>query len=273
MIINIGNYQFSELWDGIYYKALSNYPNVSDWEIKNIIDFIKYEKLNNREVELKSENKDILVYIQQEILNADKYSAVSTPERITECTACKHGGCLTTFVCHTSPIDNTTKIFESGKLLSAVNARKLPAKELRMEPRNMAKDPTDFFDYIMFSWGNCQAGDRLVMERKMNRPPTDEDLSINFTPGVRFYFKYEKLSKHPKAIQDGFLPMKIKDELLLVDYVYAIIIPAQQKEFFTGRIPENLIDKVYYIESNCKDIWDWSEKVYMFVEKLRNKFY
>ena len=45
----------------------------------------------------------------------------------------------------------------------------------------------------MFAWGYCQAGDRLVMERKLKRFPTDEDLSVNFTPGIRFYFKYNDL--------------------------------------------------------------------------------
>ena len=44
----------------------------------------------------------------------------------------------------------------------------------------------------MFAWGNCQAGDRLVMERKLGRFPNEEDLSVHFSPGVRFYFEYEK---------------------------------------------------------------------------------
>lgn len=268
MIIYIGNHEFTELWDGIYYKALSNYPNVSDWEIKNIIDFIKYEKLYNRITELRSENEDILSYIKQEIQYPDKYSTVTRPDKITECIACKHRGCLTEFLCHTASIENAIRIFESGILLSAVNARKLSGKELRREPRNMANDPVDFFDYVMFSWGNCQAGDRLVMERKMNRPPTEEDLSIDFTPGVRFYFKYEKLIEHPNAIQDGFHPMKVKDAICLVDYVDTIIIPAEYRNEFTDKIPQNLINKIHYLDNNCKDIWDWSEKVYSFIESL-----
>lgn len=32
MKINIGNHEFTELWDGVLYKALSDYPNVSDNE-------------------------------------------------------------------------------------------------------------------------------------------------------------------------------------------------------------------------------------------------
>ena len=46
MKINIGNHEFTELWDGVLYKALSDYPNVSDNEMKDIIDFMNYEKIN-----------------------------------------------------------------------------------------------------------------------------------------------------------------------------------------------------------------------------------
>ena len=31
-------------------------------------------------------------------------------------------------------------------------------------------------------------------------------------------------------------------------------------------ISGNLKDKVIYVENDCKDIWDWSEKVYGVVE-------
>ena len=99
MKINIGNHEFTELWDGVLYKALADYPNVSDNEMKDIIDF----------------------------------------------------------VCHTAPLENAISILKCGSLLSAVNARKLPDTVLQKEDRNAANDPTDFFHYVMFSWGNCQA--------------------------------------------------------------------------------------------------------------------
>lgn len=271
MIIDVGNHEFSIIWDGVYYKALSDYPNISEWEIKNIIDFIYYEKANNRDTEIRSNNESILNYIRQEILNANKYLSIGRPNIITECTACKYGGCMTRFLCHTAPIEYAVKIFECGKLLSAVNARELSAEVLTKEERNSANDPVDYFYYVMLAWGNCQAGDRLVMERKMNRTPTEEDLSIHFTPGVRFYFEYDKLAINPNATQDGYHPMKIKDEISLLDYVYAIIIPLEYKSILEKIIPLSLKDKVFYLDNNCKDIWDWSEKVYGFIENLTSK--
>ena len=63
--------------------------------------------------------------------------------------------------------------------------------------------------------GNSQAGDRLVMERKMKRFPTEADLSVDFTPEVRFFFKYDKIVTHPNATFEGVLPLKIRGEVIL----------------------------------------------------------
>ena len=138
--------------------------------------------------------------------------------------------------------------------------------QVMSEKRNAANDPADYFEYIMFSWGNCQAGDRLVMERTLGRFPNEDDLSIHFNPGVRFYFKYEQLLTHPNAICDGVLPMKVKDEVNLIDWVYKIGIPMKLKERLELFIPFELKDRISYIENDCKDIWDWSEKVYRIIE-------
>ena len=169
-------------------------------------------------------------------------------------------------VCHTTSVDNAIKIFECGKLLSALNARKVPVEELMNEKRNAANDPADYFEYVMLSWGNCQAGDRLVMERALERFPNEEDLSVYFNPGVRFYFKYEQLITHPNAICDGVLPMKVKDEINLLDWVYKIVIPMKLSDTLELYIPSELKEKIIYIENDCKDIWDWSEKVYKIIE-------
>ena len=31
-------------WDGIYYLALIDYPNIQEWELEKIAKFIAYEK-------------------------------------------------------------------------------------------------------------------------------------------------------------------------------------------------------------------------------------
>ena len=118
----------------------------------------------------------------------------------------------------------------------------------------------------MFAWGNCQAGDRLVMERKMRRFPTEADLNIDFTPGVRFFFKYDKIVTHPDAIFEGVLPLKVKEEVILSDWVDTIIIPSAEREAFEAIIPYELESRTFFLDNDCKDIWNWSEKVYEFVK-------
>lgn len=272
MLIKIGDFEYSLVWDGVFYKRLSNYPQISDWEIRTIIEFVKYEKRYGRECKIECEDRDVLNLINESFINKEKYLSTSRPKLLTECTACPYRkGCVTDYVCHTTSLDNAKKIFECGKLLSALNARKVSVEELMSEKRNAANDPADYFEYIMFAWGNCQAGDRLVMERKLGRFPNDEDLSVNFTPGVRFYFRYDVLLKHPNAVCDGVLPMKVKDEIILSDWVYKIVIPMKLKNDLGLYIPANLNDKIIYIENDCKDIWDWSEKVYRIIEDSPNR--
>jgi len=268
MIIKIQNHEITIIWDNVYYFALSDYPNISKWELKKIILFIENEKLNNRKTEIICENNNIMKKVKYAINNPEQFLSVNVPKKITECTACKQNGCITDYLCYTASIDSAKSIFKCGKILSAIRARNKTGIELTKEPRNAANDPPDYFDYIMLSWGNCQAGDRLVMERMLSRGPNEVDLSTGFKPGVRFYFEYNFLTKHKNYINDGYHPAKIKDELILYDNLYCCIISEQNKSDFVDIIPKNIITKIHYIENNCKDIYDWSEKVYNFIQKL-----
>ena len=267
MQIKIGDFECTEVWDGVFYKKLSDYPNISDWEIRTIIEFIEYEKKYGRECVIECENSDLLGLINEKIKEKEFYQKITRPELLTECTACPYRkGCVTQYVCHTTSADNAIESLKCGKLLSALNVRNVPVEELINEKRNAAKDPADYFEYIMFAWGNCQAGDRLVMERALERFPNEEDLSVSFKPGVRFYFKYDKLITHPKAVFDGVLPVKVKDEIELNDWVYRIVVPMELKNKMEHSIPSSLKNKIIYVENDCRDIWDWSEKVYRVIE-------
>ena len=272
MLVKIGDFEYTEVWDGIFYKKLSNYPMVTNWEIRTIIEFIEYEKKYGRTCEIECDDKRALCAILDAVKQKERYLSVPRPKLLTECTACPYRrGCVTEYVCHTTSVENAIKIFACGKLLSARNARNAPVEELMREHRNAANDPADYFEYIMFAWGNCQAGDRLVMERALGRFPDERDLSVHFEPGVRFYFRYEQLIAHPNAEFDGVLPVKVKDELCLSDWVHKIVIPMKWQDALAPYIPANLMDKIICIEQDCKDIWDWSEKVYTAIEECADK--
>jgi hypothetical protein len=60
--------------------------------------------------------------------------------------------------------------------------------------------------------------------------------------------------------------MKVKDEIMLDDWVYRIVIPQKLKASLAPYIPANLADRIIYVKNDCKDIWDWSEKVYRIIE-------
>lgn len=271
MLIKLGKFAFTEVWDGVLYKKLPDYPNISGWELRTLIEFAEYEENHGRKCLIECEDEKLLSTVLAALREPKEYRNVPRPALLTECTACPHRkGCVTEFVCHTTSPENAERIFASGKLLSAVKARGIPVEELMAERRNAANDPADYFDYVMLSWGNCQAGDRLVMERKLGRFPSEQDLSVDFTPGVRFYFRYDELIKHPGRVFDGVLPMKIKDEIDLQEWVFAIVIPAALRQDLEGWIPEQLKDRVLYVENDCKDIWDWSEKVYRMIEQRWN---
>ena len=272
MIVNIANHGGSIVWEGVYYFALSDYPNISDWELRNIILFFEYEKKHNRKTKIVCEDADILQTVHHALANPSILLATPKPNLITVpvCVNCKKGGCLTDYLCHTTEIRNVESIFKCGKLLSAVNARGKTGQELSEEPRNAAKDTQDYFDYIMFTWGNCFAGDSLVMERSLSgADPSNHFSGEKFKPGVRFYFKYDDIINHKDYTNDGHHPAKIKNELSLFDYLHCCIIPQIHKTVFENIIPSNLSDRVFFIESDCMDIWEWSDNVYDFISNQK----
>jgi len=264
----VGNHEFSYKSGDEYFFALSDYPFISTWELKKLVSMAEYEKAHGRELQIVCENERMQREIFQALAKPETVKNAAVPEKITECTACYQKGCLTKYVCHTTSVENARSIFASGKILSAIGAKGKTGEELAKDPSNAAGDPPDFFGNIMFAWGNCQAGDRLVTERMLNRFPTEQDLSIDFHPGIRFYFVHDDIVRHPNYLFDGFDPAKIKDEIVLSHYLYACIIPKEYEQSFRKIIPDCLSDRIHYLENDCKDIWEWAEKVYNFVVSL-----
>ena len=60
MLIKIGDFDCTEVCDGLFYKKLSNYPQVSDWEIRTIIEFIEYEKSHGRKCDIECDDESTL---------------------------------------------------------------------------------------------------------------------------------------------------------------------------------------------------------------------
>jgi hypothetical protein len=118
----------------------------------------------------------------------------------------------------------------------------------------------------MFCWGKNLTGDYVVLLG--NFPSEGDLLKGNFNPGVRFYFRYDDIIRHPGHAFDGYHPMKVKEEIILTDYLYACIVPEQYKIKLDSRALPELVSKVHFLSQYGIGLTDWNEKVYDFVSKL-----
>ena len=59
MQIRIGNFEYTEVWDGVFYKKLSDYPRITDWELRTLVEFTDYEKANGRDCEILCEDEPL----------------------------------------------------------------------------------------------------------------------------------------------------------------------------------------------------------------------
>lgn len=255
MILNISNKKLTLISKGVYYFELSDYPQIKDYEWQNIMAFINYEKAHGRQTEIVCDDNNVLSAVKNASASLDGTQYIPP---ITEGNE---------FVYHATDVFATQKILSGGKLLSAVKVYKKTGEELALERQKIGYfDPPDYFEYIMFGWGNHLVGDYVVLSENF---PSEEDLSKgNFNPGVRFYFRYEDIVKHPDHVFDGYHAIKVKDEINLSEYLFACIVPEQYKNKIENYISSGLLTKVYYLSQKSLGLSDWNEKVYDFVCKL-----
>lgn len=259
MILNISNHGSGVIERGVYYFALSDYPHITASELKNMIAFINYEKTYGRQTEIICEDENILEIVNNAVAHPDMVVyKKTTEENILPAE--------NEFVYHATDINAARKILSGGKLLSAVKVYGKTGEELSFRKRySLWNDPADFFEYIMFCWGDSMTGDYVVLSE--NFPGEDALEKGSFDPGVRFYFRYADIIRHPGHVFDGYHPVKVKDEILLSEYLHACIVPEQYKIEPDPILPE-LKSKVHYLSQKGIGLNDWNDKVYDFVKKL-----
>ncbi len=269
MVVYISNNTATVIERGVYYLSTPNYPHISTLELKNLLAFIEYEKLYGRQTEIVCENASTLAAVNNAIAHPEKMANSLLPAKIIGCTACSHHGCLTEFVYHATDLKATQQILSGGKLLSAVKVYGKSGEELSYEKRDSPwNDPADFFEYIMFCWGNCIVGDYVVMSDTPDGEQNEESEG-DFKPGVRFYFRYADVIQHPGHVFDGYHAIKVKEEIILSDYLHACIVPEQYKKELEYFILPELAARVYFLPQNRLGIFEWSERVYDFISELQ----
>jgi len=239
-----------------YHLGLIEYPHIQEWEWNNILAFLCYEKSKGRAVEVVCENEDILSLVQDAAHNLKGTEYIPPNESAIE-----------EFVYHATDLNVAKKILSGGKLLSATKVYGKTGEEIAFERRESEwKAPEDFYEYIMFGWGTHLVGDYVVLSEKF---PGEEELQKgDFDAGVRFYFKYEDIIKHKGHVFDGYHPIKVKEEVILSEYLFACIVPEQYKEQIGGCIPENISQKVHYLSQKGISLQEWNDKVVKYVKRL-----
>lgn len=255
MILNISSRNLTVIKRGTYYFELSDYPRIKDYEWNNIIAFLNYEKAHGRQTEVVCDDQHVLSVVNNAAARLDGTAYIPP---IVE------GG---EFVYHATDAAAAQKILSGGNLLSAIKVYGKTGEELASERRELGYyDPADYFEYIMFGWGDHLVGDYVVLSENF---PSEEELSNgNFNAGVRFYFRYEDMILHPGHRFDGFHAIKVKDEIALPDYLFACIVPAQYKSEIENHVSSELLTRVHYLSQKGLSLSDWIDKVYNFVCKL-----
>jgi hypothetical protein len=293
VIVTVDDYEFNLSWKAgnseiirHYQCTFGDYSHPTDWELQHLNEFFLYEIAHSRNVALwcrddrvKNQiiesinrffsrgNESLTEFVRAKLKTQAERAGV-IPEKLTHCTSCAEQGCHTRLVCHVTSVADAEKIMQAGEILSASNARGKSGEELALEPRNASGDPPDYFDYVMFTFGNCTAGDRLVMERSLGRSPSPEELSEGFKPGVRFYFRYKDLIWYPGFRSDGYHYCKIRDSIDLDDRVIAIIAPESEREISVTAVSSELKERLIFIdEIEYPDMLSWSHQAYKLAEK------
>ena len=56
--------------------------------------------------------------------------------------------------------------------------------------------------------------------------------------------------------------VRVKNEVVLQDWVYLIVVPSEYRPEIEPYIPDSLLEKVHFVERGGSDIWKWSEIAY-----------
>jgi len=258
MILNIAKHEsVGGIEGGVYYFHLPDYPHISEHELKTAVAFILYEKSHNRNTEIICDDDQIIKVIN----NTVAHPCIIKPFILSD---------ETEFIYHATDLNCAQKILSCGKLLSAINVYGKTGEDLAFDKRNSPwNDPADYFEYIMFCNGDDMTGDYVVLSDEF---PCEEDLDQgNFNAGIRFYICSEDIMRHPGYVFDGYHPAKVKNEIILTDYLFACIVPEQYKEKLNNSVLPELSLKVYYLSQRGLRLSEWNKSVYKHIKNLQCK--
>ncbi|MFA5031724.1 MAG: hypothetical protein WC614_01775 [bacterium] len=297
LIITVGDYDCTFSW-GLdtklrhYQCSFSDYKNPTKRDLQDLNEYCLYELVHGRKVPIWFEDSKIRNIVADSIrtffhpgidnLDAFIQKAMKTQrdrrlvlpevEKLTRCRFCTAEGCLTDMLCHGTSVETAKKILASGCILSACKALNMPGEFLANGPRNAAGDPSDYFEYIMFTAGNCPSPDKVVYERIIGRVPTWEEFEENFQPAVKFFFRTIDLTNHPEFCCDGLHMVKIHNQLDLEPLLVMLLIPEglpKSSELIKLAEEKNIITKVIFRNFSGYTPKTWAHMAYLEAKQLK----
>ena len=121
-------------------------------------------------------------------------------------------------------------------------------------------DPDDYYDYVMFSFGNCSKPDKFIMEQFFNGNLKNNIKANRFFKGVRFYFLYKDIINEKDFIMDGYHSCKVKNKVSLVN-LKAIVAPEYMKSTLVNSNTEKYLNKMVFLNSNY-NCDEWARHAY-----------
>ena len=217
-------YRQGPLW--CYNRPLRDPDAPSKSELQRISDFVLYETDYGRTVGIWVEYNHVRDAVLAAAKGLPATQVVRVPPDDPCCCRPFRNGCKGTHVCHAAPIEAAESIFRSGVLATRMrqSRQSLDVVTLEMHAAGQ-KDPADYFEYVCFANGNCVAPDIVAMQRHAGLYLSSEQCDKDFYPGIRFFFRYSDLLKHPCAVHDGIQSVKIKNQVDLDTYLEALVIP------------------------------------------------
>ncbi len=62
--------------------------------------------------------------------------------------------------------------------------------------------------------------------------------------------------------------MKVKDEIVLKEWIETIVILTELRETIETAIPNDLLERVIYVENDCKDILECRKRCIVLLENV-----
>lgn len=235
-----------------YYRHAVRREGPSPVDYQVVFDFLTYEKAHGRIV---------AVVADPPLTGWDQWKAplVRPHPGLYPKQCCSHvyaEGCGGRLVCHGTSAATAARILGRGALVPATERTGRSGVELTRG--GTRGEPADYFDYVMFTNGNCTAPEAVAYSHELKRDLVPSDLSPGYPPAVRFYFDWTQLASSTEACFDGVHLVKIGGEVLFAKMLVAAVIHMDEWPAVADSVPPELKGRMVVLDMSNPTPKDWA---------------